>query len=268
MSEQVKKLLSSKKFLHENCTMTLSQRAMAVKRLYPESSVSASAIQRFYKKSNIKFKKLRQKRTSWHDSYRAQFSSDRQRLQQELRAIDDDGECEIFQVDETVFIGSDHLAKAFSQANNNIRIDLVGSQQSQTAKVIGALSNKGTYFYWVQPEYFVKEDVLKFITEIKRRQRGKSWGIFWDNCPTHRAKVVHEYMLENDIPHAFNVAYCPQYNGIESLWAWQKYTFRKRLTLAKSKKEVLDVVQTVIDLQKEVQDKRDMLIRIANYGWK
>ena len=89
-------------------------------------------------------------------------------MKKDLRFVDDNNKVEIFQIDETVFVGSDCMRKAFSNKNSNITLDLVGSQESQSAKVVGALSNKGNYFFWVQPDYFDKDDTLKFMKQLHR----------------------------------------------------------------------------------------------------
>lgn len=96
--------------------------------------------------------------------------------------------------------------------------------------MIGALSNRGKYYYMVQEAYFKKEDVVRFIQLMQGKLRRRPFAIFWDNCRTHHAIVVKEYLEDAEIPCIFNVAYSPQYNGIELLWAHQKQKFRKQMT--------------------------------------
>ena len=154
-------------------------------------------------------------------------------------------------MDETVFIGADKLKNAWSQKNSHLNLELVGGQEEQSAKVIGALSNKGSYIYWASPDYFDRFDILKFVQMLERRNRGKNWAIFWDNCPTHKANIVKDYLGEKGVPIVFNLPYCPEYNGIESLWGFQKKKFRKLITEAKVNKEIVDVMKAVIRIQKE-----------------
>ena len=66
-------------------------------------------------------------------------------------------------MDETVFIGADKLKNAWSQKNSHLNLELVGGQEEQSAKVIGALSNKGSYIYYASPNYFDRFDILKFV---------------------------------------------------------------------------------------------------------
>ena len=182
--------------------------------------VSTSAVQRLYKRNKIKFKKVYQRRINWKANFTEKRNQEFQEMKRDLLLMDEDEDCEIFQVDETVFIGADHQARAWSNPNDNLVIGCDNKQEAQSAKVIGALSNKGTYLYRVQEDYFVKEDIVRFIKFIKSRMRGKAFVIFWDNCKTHRAHLVRDFLTENDISVVFNIPYSPQYNGIESLWAY------------------------------------------------
>ena len=58
MSVEASNLLTSKQFLFDNSILTLKERAALVGRLFPNESISQSAVQRLYKKNRIKFKKV------------------------------------------------------------------------------------------------------------------------------------------------------------------------------------------------------------------
>ena len=88
---------------------------------------------------------------------------------------DEDNDFEIFQIDETVFIGADHMRKSYSNSNSNIILSLTHQQEKQSSKVMGAISSKGSYFYYDRSHYFTAEDVLKFVKLIKQKMRGKQW---------------------------------------------------------------------------------------------
>lgn len=51
-------------------------------------------------------------------------------MKEELLFFDGDPNIEIYQVDETVFIGADHQARAWSQRNNNVVLGLDGTQEA------------------------------------------------------------------------------------------------------------------------------------------
>ena len=183
--------------------------------------------------------------------HQSETATNLRNMRRELLDLEFEEEIEVFQIDESVFVGSDRISKAYSLPNENIELDQVNDQEKQSAKVIGALSNKGTYLYMVMPKYFDRFDILKYIKFIERKMRGKRWAIFWDNCRTHHAIIVKEYLIDKDIACVFNLPYKPEYNGIESLWSYQKAVFRKEITKAKCNKEVLDVMNRVIQIQKD-----------------
>ena len=267
MSDAVANLLISPEFLLENCTLSLNERAVKIARSFPNEPISASAIQRLYKKKQVKFKQVKQKRVSWREGEDELRKSKQVELIEELMAADDEGDFEIFQIDETVFIGADHMRKAWANVNDNLTIGLVGAQEQQKSIVIGAISSKGNYFYFAQPNYFKADDVVKFLKIIRSKMRNKLWAIFWDNCSTHRSLIVKEFLERYNIPVVFNLPYKPELNGIECLWSAQKSQFRKTITDKKINQEVLDVMKSVIDIQKETQNKKQMVKRITNYGW-
>ena len=75
-------------------------------------------------------------------------------------------------------------------------LELANDHERQSAKVIGALSSQGNYHYWVQEEYFDKADILQFMKRLVKVNKNKNWGVFWDNCRTHHARVVKNYLEE------------------------------------------------------------------------
>ncbi len=53
-----------------------------------------------------------------------------------------------------------------------------------------------------------------------------------DNCRVHHSIKVQQFILEHKLHVIFNVAYGPEFNPIERVWAQLKLVFKKRrLTL-------------------------------------
>ena len=46
-------------------------------------------------------------------------------MKRELLDLEFEEECEVFQIDESVFIGKDHISKAYSLPNENIELEIV-----------------------------------------------------------------------------------------------------------------------------------------------
>ena len=49
--------------------------------------------------------------------------------------------------------------------------------------------------------------------------RSRKWGVFWDNCPSHKAVTVKNWLEKNDVPVIHNLPYKPALNGVENVWA-------------------------------------------------
>lgn len=170
-----------------------------------------------YKQKGIKYKKALQKRVKNHEQPAEPVEIVRN-LREELLEVEEDEPVEIFQVDESVFLGCDGVKKAWSPKHKNIVVPCTNQAKQQSAKVIAAISNKGTMFYMIKPGYFNQEDVVKFLMQIKAGMGRRRWGVFWDNCPTHKARKVRDYLERHYIPTVMNIPYCPRFNGIESMW--------------------------------------------------
>lgn len=67
-------------------------------------------------------------------------------------------------------------------------------------------------------------DVLRFLKELKRHLKGKKLLLVWDGLPAHRAKIVREYLRqENSWLRAERLpSYAPELNPIEYLWSAMK----------------------------------------------
>jgi transposase len=100
--------------------------------------------------------------------------------------------------------------------------------------VIAAISSKqDVIFSKYKKGYLNSEETIKFIRFLKRSNAGKKIALFLDNCSTHTAKKVKEYLAFKRIPFIYNLAYSPRFNGIERLWAQMKQRFRDVLATLK-----------------------------------
>ena len=62
---------------------------------------------------------------------------------------------------------------------------------------------------------------------LLERSKPETFVLFLDNCTVHHSKKVTQFLLENRIDVIYNVAYAPQYNPIERVWAQIKHLFKK-----------------------------------------
>lgn len=62
------------------------------------------------------------------------------------------------------------------------------------------------------------DDFIKYLKEILKQNKGKI-AIFLDNLRVHRAFDVFTFYEDKDITPLFNIAYSPEFNGIESVFS-------------------------------------------------
>ena len=77
-----------------------------------------------------------------------------------------------------------------------------------------------------------------------------------DNLSVHRSNQLTERLDQLGIPYLFNVAYAPDFNGIEFVFARLKNTFKKLMTNAIVNKKKLDLEALIFQSirQLEVSD--------------
>jgi len=71
--------------------------------------------------------------------------------------------------------------------------------------------------------------------------------VLLDNCSIHKAKKVADYFKSANIVPLWNVPYCPQYNGIELVWARAKKNFRNKVLEIKTGQADGRPLATVVD---------------------
>ena len=105
----------------------------------------------------------------------------------------------------------------------------------KTCSVIAATCVRtGDLLFDIGEKFQKQDDVRKFLTKILvETPPGKKVAILWDNASSHKAKSVRRFCEGMDITTIFNVAYHPQYNGIEHVFSDVRRRYRKKLTEVK-----------------------------------
>ena len=132
---------------------------------------------------------------------------------------------------------------------------------------IGAISSGGRSFYHFRIGNVNSDAIAEFITELKAEMPGRI-ALFWDNARTHASWFVADVAEDLGIPMVFNLAYKPENNGIEKLWAVTKHTYRKRITEMKAEGQRIDE-ESHVELVKDVFNalSRDTTKLCAKHGW-
>lgn len=102
----------------------------------------------------------------------------------------------------------------------------------QSCSVIAATcAQTGEILFDMQKTFQKQEDVIPFISRVCcETPLNKKVAILWDNASAHKARSVKDYLARVDVTAIANIAYSPQYNGIEHVFSDVKPRFRKRLT--------------------------------------
>lgn len=92
--------------------------------------------------------------------------------------------------------------------------------------VVGAVSaNDGLICFDVKERSINSNDFCNFLRRLRGRTPGRL-TILLDNASIHKTRRVKELCRELKIDIIYNVPYCPQFNGIEHVWAMAKAKYK------------------------------------------
>jgi len=92
---------------------------------------------------------------------------------------------------------------------------------------IGGISFDGQVLTQTYPHSIRKEQVVAFLNHLARSIPGNLL-VIWDGAPIHRAKVVKDYLANEESRRISLLSlppYAPECNPVEWLWAWVKKSF-------------------------------------------
>ena len=95
------------------------------------------------------------------------------------------------------------------------------------AVVAGVSTDVGLEGYYIRPKSIDSDAFIQFVLTVLQRSKPETFVLFLDNCRVHHSIKVKAFLLENRVDVIYNVAYGPQYNPIELVWAQIKLLFKK-----------------------------------------
>ena len=104
---------------------------------------------------------------------------------------------------------------------------IVSTGSWSVRSVVGVITctpegNDPKLYIRIFPGSMHKEDVLRFLKELRHHVRGKIL-LVWDRLAAHRAKIVREYIAAHPwISTEHFPPYAPELNPVEYLWATAK----------------------------------------------
>ena len=217
--------LTSPAILQMWACKTLAERVVLFHRRFGELCISAKTLHNLYKTSGIKRKALRFVKTMrYHEP------GERKRLLSEMidkvRQALSSGKRVIFS-DEAVFTTATLPNRAYAAKKHNVQIEEKLTSSPAVAVVAGVSVEGGLEGYYIHARSIDSDGFIQFALTVLERSKSRDFVLFLDNCRVHHSKKVTKFLLENGIEVIFNVAYAPEYNPIERVWAQLKAQFKK-----------------------------------------
>jgi transposase len=100
------------------------------------------------------------------------------------------------------------------------------SRRHESMSISGAYSSEGDLIYR-SSKWKKAKDFLKFLYQLRYKEKKKWIILVVDNASIHHAKVVKRYCKENNIKLVYLPAYSPEYNPIEFLRKRIKRMYQK-----------------------------------------
>lgn len=217
--------LTSPVILQKWACKTLAERVVLFHRRFGEARISVKTLYNLYKRSGIKRKALR-----FVKCMRYQEPEERRLLLEamidQVRKAVSLGKRVIFS-DEAVFTTATLPDRAYSAKKHNVQIEEKLASSPAVAVVAGVSVEGGLEGYHIQARSIDSDAFIQFVLTVLESSKPKDFVLFLDNCRVHHSKKVAQFLLENGIEVIFNVAYAPEYNPIERVWAQLKSQFKK-----------------------------------------
>ncbi len=128
-------------------------------------------------------------------------------------------------LDETSFCVSDKRLYGYSKKRSEINKLTKHKHNKERLSLISIISNKKIVCKKIYDGSLTAEKYLEFLKENRNKIKNKT--IIQDNVRLHHAKIVKNYIDNNNINFKFIVAYTPQLNPIEMMFSQVKNNFRK-----------------------------------------
>ena len=200
---------------------TLAERVVLFHRRFGEVTISVKTLFNLYKKNGIKRKAFRFVKTM-----RYQEPEERRLLLEamidQVRQAISSGKRVIFS-DEAVFTTATLCNRAYSAKKHNVQIEEKLTSSPAVAVVAGVSVDGGLEGYYMHARSIDSDAFIQFVLTVLESSKPTDFVLFLDNCRVHHSKKVTKFLLENGIETIFNVAYAPEYNPIERVWAQLKH---------------------------------------------
>lgn len=184
--------------------------------------LSVWTIGRLLKSAGYVWKRMRKSCKYHRDEVLFEFF---QHEMNKLKALEDQGEIDLFFYDEAGFSLQAVVPYAWQERG---KTQTIASSQGGNSTVMAMISRKGQFSYQLKTKAPKSQDVIDFIDQMQIK---KKTIIVMDQAPTHTARAFKERMnkwKEKDLYIQFLPKASPELNIIEMLWRKIKYQWLPR----------------------------------------
>ncbi len=96
------------------------------------------------------------------------------------------------------------------------------------AVVAGVSAERGLEAFYLQNRSIDSQAFIQYLLSILTHSKPSEFVIFLDNCRVHHSLKVKDFLKQHGIWAIYNIAYGPEYNPIERVWAQLKMGFKKQ----------------------------------------
>ena len=221
--------VTSRAVLLEQTGMSLAARAHQANLRAFGKVFSASSLRQTYRDEGVGFKATRVVKAG-SQTPKAQLNRQLQFREMKGRVLHwlDQGR-ELVSVDECCFTWRGHTKNEWSPLKQNLELTQIAAQcNTQCVACVGATSiSRGRELFEYRHRSFNALHFKGFVERLHQRMQGRPYFLFLDNATIHRAGVVKDRCRQLGVKVVFNVSYCPEYQGIERVWAIAKRHFKR-----------------------------------------
>ena len=194
-------------------------------RHFPELTISASHLQRIYKRHGVKFKYIQKGKKVLDYS-----NTDTKALFEKMHnlvKLSELYEMKIVFVDEAVFSFNTFSTKAWAAPYRSVTVEERKIRVKTQSLVAGISADRGLESYLIHPRSISAVEFIRFLEQLSEHLDSQPFAIFLDNLSVHKTKEVQTVCKRLDITLIFNMPYSPDFNGIESYFSLVKARYKK-----------------------------------------
>lgn len=196
-------------------------------RQFPETVVSISTLLRIYRLNKISYKQIKRGKKII-DFNSPIVSTTLRTIDSQLTSCQRNATRVVF-LDEAVFSPATGPTRAWAHNNQVLTVDESAFNMKTQALIMAVSADRGVDHFRLYPRSVQTHHFLEFLEELALTNEGEPLAVFMDNMRVHHSKLAKaRYPGLNIIP-IFNVAYCPQFNGIEAVFSMVKAHYKKAL---------------------------------------